>query len=238
MQTFRELVYMVLDELKLYSDDANFTEDHIIFLLTKYRAFILKQRYSDVKKIIPDSNYQDLCIEVSVTDNIPGIKPDNSICLKSNEKVPLLLPFGLVRLYTDEYYAGEITYVTKDRMRYTGYNKYLSKIIYCSTSSNEHLYFKSSNEEISNIENIHFYGIFQDCALASEYECDKESDLLDRRFPIEDSLVSPVIELVVKELLGAEYRPEDSNNNASDDLSNLASFLQRNTKSQLAKSLE
>ena len=33
MQTFRELVYMVMDELKLYSDDSNFTEDHIIMLL-------------------------------------------------------------------------------------------------------------------------------------------------------------------------------------------------------------
>ena len=48
MQTFRELVYMVMDELKLYSDDSNFTEDHIIMLLVKYRAFLLKQQYQKV----------------------------------------------------------------------------------------------------------------------------------------------------------------------------------------------
>lgn len=220
MQTFRELVYMVIDELKLYSDDASFTEDHIIFLLNKARAFILKQRYSDIKKVIPNSNYQDLCIEVSSTDIIPEIKPDNSFCLKSNKEVPLLLPFGLVRIYTDEYYAGEITYITKDRMRYVGYNKYLSNIIYCSTSSNKHLYLKSNND-ISKITKLHFYGIFQDCVLASEYECNKEYNVLDRIFPLEDSLISNLIEIVVKELLGSIYNPEDKQNNADDNLSDI-----------------
>ena len=43
--------------------------------------------------------------------------------------------------------------------------------------------------------------------------------------------------MVIKELLGASYRPEDSENNASDDLANLASFIQRNVKSSLAKQL-
>ena len=45
MSTYKELTYMVLDELKLSSDDAQFTEDHVMFLLNKYWAFILKQRY-------------------------------------------------------------------------------------------------------------------------------------------------------------------------------------------------
>ena len=44
MSKYSELVYMVLDELKGMSDDFSFTEDHIVFLLDKYRAFILKQR--------------------------------------------------------------------------------------------------------------------------------------------------------------------------------------------------
>ena len=48
--TWREAVYMVLDELKLMSDDSNFNEDHIIFLLSKYRSFILKQTYYKTKQ--------------------------------------------------------------------------------------------------------------------------------------------------------------------------------------------
>ena len=40
--TYRELVYLVLDELKLVSDDSSFTEDHVIYLLDRYRPFLLK----------------------------------------------------------------------------------------------------------------------------------------------------------------------------------------------------
>ena len=55
---------MIADELELFSDDATYTEDHIIYLLGKYRAFLLKQRYADIKKQIPESNYQTICLDL------------------------------------------------------------------------------------------------------------------------------------------------------------------------------
>ena len=64
MSKYRDIVYMVLDELKIHSDDASFTEEHILFLINKYRAFILKQRYSDKRKEVPQSNYQTLCLDL------------------------------------------------------------------------------------------------------------------------------------------------------------------------------
>ena len=33
--TYREIVYFVIDELKLISDDSTFTPEHIIFLADK-----------------------------------------------------------------------------------------------------------------------------------------------------------------------------------------------------------
>ena len=50
MSTYKEIVYSVLDEIKSISDDSLFTEDHVIFLAGKLRTFLLKQRYSDIKK--------------------------------------------------------------------------------------------------------------------------------------------------------------------------------------------
>jgi hypothetical protein len=88
-----------------------------------------------------------------------------------------------------------------------------------------------------DLKNVKMNAVFEDIEDASELECEKECDLMDRIFPMEDSLIPAVVELVVKELLGASYRPEDSENNASDDIANLASFIQRNTKSSLAKQL-
>ena len=43
MSTYREIVYMCLDEIKMVSDDSYFNQDHIIFLADKYRAFLLKK---------------------------------------------------------------------------------------------------------------------------------------------------------------------------------------------------
>ena len=57
MATFKELTYLVLDKLKLNSDDSSFSEEHVLFMLNTYRTFLLKQRYSDIKKKMPESNW-------------------------------------------------------------------------------------------------------------------------------------------------------------------------------------
>ena len=55
------------------------------------------------------------------------------------------MTIGNPKVTSDNYYIGEFNLITKERMRYTGYNKYLKNIIYCSIGPDSHLYFKSSN---------------------------------------------------------------------------------------------
>ena len=50
MATYREVVYMALDELKLISNDATYTPEHLIFLADNYRALLLDRRYRDARK--------------------------------------------------------------------------------------------------------------------------------------------------------------------------------------------
>ena len=226
MSTYKELVYMCLDELKLYSDDALYTEEHIMFLLGKYRTFLIKQRYSDVKKQIPESNYQTICLDLIEVPAISGEPCEGGSYLRSKEKVPFLMKIGNPKVYPVDYYQGEITYVSRERMRYVGYNKYLKNIIYASLGPDNYLYFKSFNPQYLYLEKARMTGIFEDPQAASELQCSDENgnivcDVLDRTFPIEDALIPPMVELVVKELLGAEYRPADEINDAKDNLSNV-----------------
>ena len=58
--TYREIVYSILDLLKQSSDDSFYTEEHVLFLVSKMRAAILKQTYANIKKEIPESNYQTI----------------------------------------------------------------------------------------------------------------------------------------------------------------------------------
>lgn len=228
MSTYKELVYMCLDELKLYSDDALYTEEHVMFLLGKYRTFLLKQRYSDVKKQIPESNYQTICLDLIEVPAISGEPCEGGSYLRSKEKIPFLMKIGNPRVYPIDYYQGEIAYVSRDRMRYVGYNKYLQNIIYASLGPDNYLYFKSFNPQFLYLEKVRITGIFEDTLAASELQCPDESgdivcDVLDREFPIENALIPPLIQLVVEELTKAEYKPEDKENNSDDDLSEVVS---------------
>lgn len=239
--TWREIVYMINDELKLSSDDSTINEAHISFLVSKYRAFVLKQRYSDIKKNVPESNYQTINLELEEIPTISGDHCDGVVYLRSVHKVPSIMKIGNSRVFPYDYFQGEITFISRDRMRYIGHNKYLQNIIYCAKDPDGYLYFKSFNPQFLYLEKVKMSAIFEDIEEASELEYienNRVCELMDREFPMEDSLVPAVIELVVKELLGAAYRPSDSENNANDDLSDLAAFIRRNSKSALAKQLE
>lgn len=220
MSTYREIIYMILDEIKISIDDAFFTEDHVIYLVDNYRALILKQKYSDVKKQIPKSNYQTICLDLIEVPAISGEPCEGGSYLRSREKVPFLMQIGAPRVYPIDYYQGEITYVSRERMGYVGYNKYLQNIIYCSIGPDGYLYFKSSNPQYLYLREARMDGIFEKPSSAFKLQCSDSSNcnILDMEFPLEESLIPVVIELVIKNLLAANYRPEDNENNAKDDL--------------------
>lgn len=243
MTTYRELVYLVLDELKLSADDNYFTEDHVIALLGKYRGMLLKQQYKDVKKDIPESNFQTLCLDLIQVPAIAGEECEGGTYLRSKEKIPFLMNIATPRVYTGDCYQGDITYISRERMKYVGYNRWLSNIIYASIGPDNYLYLKSFNPQYLYLEDtqLKLTGIFEDPEKAAEFECNKNEDscdILDMPFHLEEALIPQVVQLVVKELGAAIYKPEDPVNNASDDLANIASFLRNNVKSNLQKQIE
>lgn len=232
MNTYRHLVYMILDELKGDSDDYIFTEDHIMFLLSKYRAFLLKQRYADIKKQIPESNYQTLCLELIEVPAIAGVPCEGGSYLRSKSKIPFTMKVANPMIYPVDYFQGSnVTFVDRNRMRYVGYNKYLQNIIYCALGPDNYLYFRSSNPQFIYLQKARFTAIFEDSETASKLECnsgDEICETIDKIFPIEDALVPPLIELVVKELKQAQYSPSDEVNNSNDDLDNIAMSYKQN----------
>lgn len=243
MSTYREMVFMVLDELKLTSDDAMFNEEHVMFLLSKYRGMILKQQYKDVKKEIPESNYQTLCLDLIQVPAIAGDPCEGGTYLRSKEKIPFLMTLSTPRVFIEDYYQGDISFISKERMRYVGYNKWLHNIIYASLGPDNYLYFKSFNPQYLYLEKARLTGVFEDPEKAAELECERVDneeacDPMDTKYPLEEALIPTVIELVVKELTGSIYKPQDGENNASDDLANIATYLRNNMKSNFQKQID
>lgn len=233
---------MVLDELKLHSDDSSFTEEHVLFLLDKFRAFLLAQRYKDIRKEVPDSNYQTICIDLEQTNAINGMPCEGPDYMKSTQKIPYMMQIGTQKISSLDYFQGNFTYVNNERFKYVGNNKYLKNQIYGTIAPDSHLYLKSNNPQVYYLEKVKVTGIFEDSSKAAELQCPNADgnttcDVMDKTFPLEEALIPPVIELVVKELSGAEYKPKDPLNDAADNLSELATYLRHNMKSDLAKQL-
>ena len=240
MSTYRQLVYLVLDELKLLSDDSFYTEEHVMFMLGKYRAQILKAKYRQEREEIPQSNYQTLCLDIQKAASIDGIPCEGSY-LKSTKKIPkLLTPLGITRVYPSDYFYSNVTFINKDRFRFVGFNRWLKNITYATLGADKYLYLKSDNPQMYYMDTVKMTGIFEDPQEASKLSCSSDAepcDIMDKTFPIDDSLIELLVLMCVKELAGPAWKPKDDSNNASDDLSAIASFIARNTKNSLQKAL-
>lgn len=231
---------MCSDQLKLSSDDTFFTNDHILYLLKRYRGLYLSQKYKDVRKEIPESNYQTICLDLTQVPAISGEPCEGGTFLRTRNKIPSLLTIGTTKVYPMDYYMGDITFVSRERMKYVGHNRWLQNIIYCSIAPDGYMYFKSSNPQYLHLENVRMTGVFEDIDEVEELSCDKESscDILDRKFPIEEALIPQLIDTVVKFMTSGLYKPEDDDNNAKDDLATMMQFLRNSMKSNLQKQIE
>lgn len=235
MATYREIIYTVLDEIKSTSDDSHITEEHVLFLSDKMRALVLKQEYANKNKEIPKSNYQVLCLDLECED---GIECAGQKQLRSVQEIPDTMTIGTTSVTSVDYFSGNFAYVSNERYKFVGYNSYLKNQIYTTISPDNHLYMKSLNPQLMYLERVKVTGIFEDASKAAELECDDDNcDILDKRYPLEEGLIPTVIELMVKELTGVIYKPKDHLNDAADNLSELASFIRNNVKSDLAKQI-
>lgn len=349
MSTYKELIYMVSDRAKQQSDDATFTNEHIAFLLNKYRTYLLKQKYVNSVVGSPISNYQVICSTLTKVSGIAGCK--NNECfdgkpqtyLRSTGKLALPLSFSDTKVtlvkcgertlysitidradgsekttlegdevekinhlfaseYTvgtelpidlDDYYEttcstdvddiidifnsygleltitsrtsgtiaacnediigvsqvehfGNVEIVPWERIGYVGYGRYFKNIAYGTIGPDGYLYIKS-NLDLSDYNMALVTSLFEDPLKAREQssctykdpdtgeetKCpqgDGKCDDYDLEFPIEDALQTQLMNLVLKDLLAALYLAKDDVNNARDDQSDLASYVNSNMK--------
>lgn len=227
--TLREIIYFISDELKLTSDDSIFNEEHIRFLINKYRASLLNQYYNNKNNnISPYSNYQTINISLEEYEDSKPFGCDK-VYYKSIESIPNIMNISDTKVYpTGSYCNYKISLVSKDRMKFIGFNKWMKNIIYC-TINDKYLYLHSLND-ISDLKDIQIQGIFEDVEKAFKLSNNEECDILDMEYPLEESLVSLLIQSVVQEMSPKTITPEDTYNNASDDKASLANYIARNQK--------
>lgn len=238
MSTFRELIYMVLDSNKLSNDDSYVEVEHISFILSKIRAYLIANKYKKLKSNISNSNFQTICLTMQedTTGNICG---GDGIVMKSVEKIPNLLLLdnyeGLISIFSENspVVFRRFQFVGLNRFDSAGYGRWGTDTTYATIGSDGHLYLKSNDTDISMVDSLKIRGVFEDIDTAAKMECANTCDgddaipcdPLDRDFPLEEGLITPLIDSAVNFFGGMTSKQQDIRNNASDDLSNIIAHL-------------
>ena len=223
MTTYREAIYMCLDLLKGTSDDFSYTEDHIAYLLDKFRALLLKQTYGvDPKKHIPYTNYQT--IEVTFT---PKEVKD---IIKSDNQIPNMLQLGIPRIITPDnyYYDYKFEFTSRERLPFTGNNRFTSMINYCALDEDNYVLYKTKpNQWVMTEDTIQLtpnrfsiVGIF-------ENPKDLYDDYMDEIIPIEETLITTLVGMVFDSLVKIVTLPSDTINNGTDENASMPTTMQK-----------
>lgn len=207
MITYKEAVYLVLDELKLNNDDTVWEPSHIIAILDKYRALLIKQRYSHIRGELPRSFYQPLeifldptipCYHIPRLIDLNGIEMDVTI-ISENKEVISLIPY--------------------ERFQYIGANKWLANQVFASLDYNNDLLVKAPvNFKPCKAD---LYAVLETPLDLISFNSLPNTDRLAYLFPIEQAMYPDIISLTVKELSASIYLPNDTLNNANDNLNNI-----------------
>lgn len=229
--TFRQIAYIISDFSKTISDDSIINIDHIVFLISKYRNYILNQYFANnAKKEISDANYQTICVPLEKSNS--GLDfCGKGLILKSKAKIPYTLTIGSKSIYPPAgFMYGNIELVNNIRFKYVGNNKFFKNTIYATIGPDNYLYLKSASSDFRYLKEVRITALFTDVEDAARLDCDtcnSECDPLDNRFPLEDSYLPLLMKLVVQDVVGASWRLKDDENNATDDLATFAQLIQR-----------
>lgn len=218
------MIYMVRDLLKLSSDDSYITSQHILFMLEKFRAYVLKSKYEDDEASVPDTNKSEITVELElVSDNLgySGIP-----LLRSKDPLPSDMLFDYITVRTNKLTGNpNIVYVPFSRFPYVGNNKYLKNIIYWTIDDDDYILVKSCNPLFEYLRELKIEGVFESPMKVAERECScngLEVNYDDVDFCLEDDLVQLVIQYVMNTFQNSIYKPQDEDNNTNDDLAGTA----------------
>lgn len=235
MATWREVSYAIADFSKSISDDSIINIDHIVFLMSKYRNYILNANFSSLKRAIGDSNYQTICVDLE------RAYPNLDFCgkeemLVSKQPVPFTLTIGYKSIFPFAgFNYGRINFVNNTKFKYSGHNKFLRREIYATIGPDGKMYLKSNDPNFMNLCKVGMTALFSEPEKAALMECSgpdgcaDNCELMDKHFPLDDSYLPTLMQVVVRDITGAMWKPGDSRNDATDNLADFAQVLNRFT---------
>ena len=146
-RTYRDMVFIIMDEAHILSDDTTFENEHFIFLINKYRSLLFTQKYKGKKVEIPFAYYQRLNVYFDTNYS------DGSV-YQSFKQIPNILDTTNLWQYTfvhnDGMRSSNLNFINPQRFKNVGYNKWLRNQVYLTIDLDNYMYAKSPGSNLDN----------------------------------------------------------------------------------------
>lgn len=218
MATLRHHIYSVREKLKSLSDDELLNNELIKHLLNTKRDYLLQQKYSDYRRVIPDNLKQTIEIELESVERVPGVPGEDILVSKAD--IPTFA--NLDRLTNELILSGRdfiesyMNFIPYPRFLYVGKDRWLKNMIY-GAIRNRKLYLKSGNFTEKGIEILNLTTVFADPEKAYEMSVDFDPsiDYENTEYPLTGTLADTAVEMVCQDLLAKSQIRQDEENDAN-----------------------
>ncbi|HPQ79467.1 MAG TPA: hypothetical protein PLG47_03385 [Candidatus Dojkabacteria bacterium] len=229
VKSLNQLVYEVIE---LYRATYKVTDSLDVRLVAAWvqqtRAKLLKQRFDENMRFIDEHNVQDLgyvTLERVDASNYSTIEVDRSI-LRTSIDIPRTIDrkghIGtFTRVASVDRLQPKINLVSQERALVSGNGKFNNNDIYAYLDG-ERMCFISKSGIHLGLKYVNIKGVFVNPIDAYEAVVGNSDYDWDLEYPISESIVRDMMDMIVKDNFRFVLAPlEDPLNNASDDLTNI-----------------
>lgn len=219
----REIIYSILDKLKIYTDDAHFSEELVSFQIDMKRAMLLKQQYAKSDWHIPNEVKQELCLAVGLVNKVEGLSCAGTM-LSTSVPLPRSIKIkgkeGPLAVRLKDGSAIPLSIIPIERIPFLFSNKYTNFLVYCAVDVDGKLIIISKNNKYKFLKSIKVTDIYESPDEAWALMCSTTSatqEAWDADYPIESAMADTVVDLIVKDLARTLSLPADNSNDATDE---------------------
>lgn len=197
--TRRQLIYDIREKLDLYSNQDEWTDEYLGYLIDLKRCMLLRERINGNRKFNAEAAKQLIEVPIKMKEKITGLNYVHIAA--STMHIPKLLSYDeYIRIETRELDNYNINLINDKQFQFTGYNKYIRNQIYATIDIDDVLKMKSDNGIEKNIRHVILEGIFEDIESAHNMSARYRNQSLDEvEYPLEQRLQMLAVELVIKE---------------------------------------
>lgn len=199
MSTVRELVHMVRDVYGLRGDNAQFTDEHIAYLLDKNRGALLAQMYLNKPGQCPMDNVQ--VIKLHLVDRTAAMYKDKHVISTDNVCPEFIRIKEPVCFFDNDMLRNKMSYVPYERINSVLANlRYKGKLWFCTRYPDRRFIVMTNSYRLKYVDHVYIEAVFNSVLEANKFDLDRRKDYLDYSFHLEESFVPTIVQMTAQAL--------------------------------------